>query len=111
MNLKQKELVLLPYPFSNQEGSKVRPALVISNNSFNKRSEDCIMIPLTSVIKEVPYSVLINQENLTSGKLLKPSRIRIDKIFTMHQSLAIMKIGVINDNIFKEIKAGLSKIF
>lgn len=111
MNLKQKELVLLPYPFSDQEGSKVRPALVISNNSFNKKSEDCIMLPLTSVIKEVPYSVLINKEDLTSGKLLKPSRIRIDKIFTIRQSLARMKIGVINDSIFREIKSELSKIF
>ena len=111
MNLKQKELVLLPYPFSDQEGTKVRPALVISNNSFNKKSEDCIMVPLTSVIKEVPYSVLINQENLSSGKLLKPSRIRVDKIFTIRQSLVRMKIGVINDNTFKEIKAELSKIF
>jgi len=111
MNVKQKELILLPYPFSDQEGSKVRPALVISNNSFNKKSEDCIMIPLTTVIKEVPYSILINQENLTSGKLLKPSRIRIDKIFTIRQSLVRMKIGVISDDIFKEIKAELSKIF
>jgi mRNA interferase MazF len=111
MTLKQKELVLLPYPFSDQEGSKVRPALIISNNSFNKKSEDCIMIPLTTVIKEVPYSVLINQENLTSGKLLKPSRIRIDKIFTIRQSLVRMKIGVINDSTFKEIKSEISKIF
>ena len=109
MNL-QKEIVLLPYPFSNQEGIKVRPAIVISNNNFNKKSEDCIMLPLTSVIKEVPYSVLINQEDLNSGKLLKPSRIRIDKIFTICQDLVRMKIGVINNKTFEKVKSEIFKL-
>ena len=38
MHINQKELVLLPYPFSDLEGTKVRPAIVVSNNSFNKKS-------------------------------------------------------------------------
>ena len=110
MNFRQKELVLLPYPFSNQEGTKVRPAIIISNNNFNKKSEDCIMLPLTSVIKEVPYSVLITQEDLSSGNLLKPSRIRIDKIFTIRKDLVRMKIGMINNNAFEKIKLEISKV-
>jgi mRNA interferase MazF len=111
MNFQQKEIVLLPYPFSDQKESKVRPAVIISNNNFNKKSEDCVMLPLTSVIKEVPYSILISQEDLSSGKLLKPSRIRIDKIFTINQNLARMKIGIINTDVFKKIKSEIFKIF
>ena len=110
MNFQQKEIVLLPYPFSDQEGVKVRPAIIISNNNFNKKSEDGIMLPLTSVIKEVPYSVLINQEDLNSGKLLKPSRIRIDKIFTIRQNLVRMKIGVINNKTFEKVKSEIFKL-
>ena len=45
----QKEIVLLPYPFSDLEGSKVRPAIVVSNDFFNKKSADCIAVPLTTV--------------------------------------------------------------
>jgi len=44
MEIQQKELVLLPYPFSNMEGTKVRPALIVSNNLFNKKSDDCTPI-------------------------------------------------------------------
>jgi len=110
MNFQQKEIVLLPYPFSNQEGVKVRPAIIISSNNFNKKSEDCVVLPLTSVIKEVPYSVLITQKDLISGNLLKSSRIRIDKIFTIRQDLVRMKIGMVNNNIFEKIKAEISKI-
>jgi len=111
MNVQQKEIVLLPYPFSDLEGTKVRPALIVSNNSFNKKSDDCIMVPLTTVIKDEPYSILINQEDLSSGKLLKPSRIRVDKIFTVEKNLIVMKIGAINDRTFEKIKDKISKLF
>jgi len=111
MQVNQKELILLPYPFSNLEGTKVRPALVVSNNSFNKKSDDCIMVPLTSVIKDEPYSVTIEQENLSAGKLLKPSRIRADKIFCVEKNLITMKIGKINENSFEKVKQEMFRIF
>ncbi|MBS3098813.1 type II toxin-antitoxin system PemK/MazF family toxin [Candidatus Pacearchaeota archaeon] len=76
----------MPYPFSNQEGSKVRPAIIVSNNNFNKRCEDCVMVPLTTVIKDEPFSLILTQDNIESGKLLKRSRIRIDKIFTIKKT-------------------------
>ena len=111
MNVQQKEIVLLPYPFSDLEGTKVRPALVVSNNFFNKKSDDCIMVPLTTVIKDEPYSILINQEDLSSGKLLKPSRIRVDKIFTVEKDIVVMKIGIISDSTFTKIKEEIIKLF
>ncbi len=111
MSVQQGEIVLLPYPFSNFDGAKVRPALVVSNNFFNKKSDDCVMVPLTTVMKEEPYSVLINQENLSSGKLLKSSRVRADKIFSVEKGLVVMKIGRVNDDTFKKVKAEIFKIF
>jgi mRNA interferase MazF len=108
--MKQKDLVLLPYPFTDQEGTKVRPAVIISNDLFNNKSNDRIMIPLTTVIKEEPYSIIINEKDLSSGKLLKPSRIRADKIFAIDKNLVIMKIGAINNQTFDKIKLELSKI-
>ena len=111
MQVKQKEIILLPYPFSNLGGTKVRPALVVSNYQFNKKSDDCVMIPLITIIKDEPYSVIIKQKNLSSGKLLKLSRIRADKIFSVEKNLIIMKIGKLNDNIFKKVKQEIFKIF
>jgi mRNA interferase MazF len=68
------------------------------------------MVPLTTVIKDEPYSVIIEQENLRSGKLLKPSRVKADKIFTVEKELIIMKIGVINEDTFDEIKTEIMKV-
>jgi len=104
MKIYQKELILISYPFSDLQNKKVRPALVLSNNSFNKKSEDCILVPLTSVIKEESYSVLINQKDLDEGKLIKISRIRVDKIFSIDKNLIHMKIGKINNETFDKVR-------
>ena len=109
--MKRGTIVLTPFPFTDLKTIKRRPALIVSNNPFNKKSDDYIMVPLTTVIKDEPYSILINQEGLSSGKLLKPSRIRIDKFFSVQKNLIIMKIGKLNDKIFNKVKLEISKLF
>jgi len=104
MKIYQKELILISYPFSDLQNKKVRPALVLSNDSFNKKSDDCILVPLTSIIKEEPYSVIINQNNLDVGKLIRISRIRVDKIFSIDKNLIHMKIGRINNETFDKVR-------
>ena len=111
MQINQKEVVLLPYPFSNFEGMKVRPALVVSNESFNKKSADCIMVPLTTVIKDEPYSIIIDNADMDSGELVKQSRIRADKIFSVEKNLVTMKIGTIKDKTFEKVKAEIFRMF
>ena len=109
--VKQKDIVLLPYPFTDLERTKVRPALVVSNDFLNKKSNDCIMLPLTTVIKDEPYSIIINEDDLSSGKLIKPSCIKIDKVFTVEKKLIIMKIGILSNATFEKIKLEFIKIF
>lgn len=104
MTIKQGEIVLLEYPFSNLEEKKLRPALIISNNSFNKNSSDCIMVPLTSVIKNEPYSIIVDSKDLSEGRLLKISRIKADKIFSVEKNLIKMNIGKVNKNTFEKVK-------
>jgi len=110
MKVKQKEIVLLSYPFSNMQERKVRPAIIVSNNEYNVKSEDCILVPLTSVIKNEPFSILINTQNLLGGHLVKPSRIKVDKIFSISKALIVTKIGIVNDFTFEQIRDLIIKI-
>jgi len=87
----------------------VRPAIVVSNNAINSTSEDVIMVPLTSVIKDVPYSVLITEKSLKDGSLVATSRARADKIFTAHKDLIQMKIATIRSDVLAEIKEEMIK--
>ena len=111
MNINQKDLVLLPYPFSNLREKKVRPAIIVSNNNFNKMCSDCIVVPLTSVIKDEPFSIPLNQNDLSNGKLIKPSRIRVDKLFSVEKSVVQMKIGSVSDTFFDKLKSELIEVF
>lgn len=110
MKINQKEIILLAYPFSNLEERKYRPAVVISNDYYNNKSKDCILVPLTSVIKNEPYSILINNQNLLKGNLIKPSRIKLDKIFCISKNMIVTKIGIVNNMIFEEIRKGIFEL-
>lgn len=110
MIVNQKEIVLLPFPFSDLKGNKVRPAIVVSCDFLNEHSDDCIMVPLTSVIKDKPYSVSICQDNLASGNLIAPSKARADKIFAVETGLVRMKIGTLNEETFNKIRAEIIKL-
>ena len=83
---------------------------VISNDLFNRKSDDCILVPLTTIIKDEPYSIIINQRELEEGKLLKQSRIRIDKIFSIEKGLIKIKIGRINKETFNRVKNEFFKL-
>jgi mRNA interferase MazF len=104
MNATQKDIVLVHFPFSDRNEQKVRPALIVSNDAFNKQSTEYIMIPITSVIKSMPYSVIIKQENLSSGKLIVESRIRFDKFFTLDKRIIRFKIGTLNNYTFVKVR-------
>ncbi len=44
LRLSQRDIILIPFPFSDLAGSKVRPALVISNNAYNKKYLDAVVV-------------------------------------------------------------------
>jgi len=111
MKVVRGNLVLLPYPFSNLSGVKVRPALIVSGNKFNSKSKDIVMVPLTSVIRDGNFSVVIKDENLSSGKLIRKSEIRCDKIFCASRGLVKKVIGKLEEKIFNEVIREIGKIF
>ena len=62
------------------------------------------MIPLTTVLKNVPYSVEISQTDLEFGEMIKVSRARTDKIFAVDKNLIEIKLGKVSKKTFELIK-------
>jgi len=75
----QKSIVLVPFPFSDLSGRKIRPAVIISNPEFNK-AEDVIICALTSSIKRRPYSIMISEKDTENKKLRDTSQLRVDTV-------------------------------
>lgn len=40
----QGDVVLLPFPFTSQQGSKVRPGIIVSNSLVNDKSTNVIIV-------------------------------------------------------------------
>ena len=106
----QRDIVLLPFPFSNLKQSKVRPVIILSNDKHNKKSNDIVVMPVTSNLQQTNYDILITNDNLDKGNLITDSRIKVDKIFSVEKKLIKMKIGKIDKQTFSKITTLLSSL-
>jgi mRNA interferase MazF len=107
----QKEIVLIPFSYSDLSSSKVRPAIIISNDYYNLKSEDMLVVPITTNIKNLSETIPISNKDLEKGILYYESEIRTDKINSIKQDLIKMKIGIINQNTFEEIISKIIMLF
>ena len=108
--IEQRDLLLVPFPFSDQSGRKVRPVIVISNNSFNKYSQDILVIGVTSNISKDKYSLTLTNRDLEEGKLSTVCFIKVENILKIENELVIKKIGKIKQNILNNIYTKLFDI-
>ncbi len=108
--IEQKDLLLVPFPFSDQSGRKVRPVIVISNNLFNKNSEDIIVVGVTSNISKDKCAIKLDNKDLDEGKLFTICCIKAENILKLDKELIIKKIGKINSDIYKIIISKINEI-
>jgi mRNA interferase MazF len=101
--ISQRDIVLLSFPFSDLKTQKVRPAIIISNDNYNKKFEDVIPIPMTSNLDIRDYAILISNKDLESGELIKDSKVKVDRIFSVSKNLIQLKIGKVKIEVHKRI--------
>lgn len=96
--MNQQDLVWVRLPFSSLRESKVRPAVIVSNNEYNKKSQDVIVCAITSRLDG--KGILIDSGNLSSGNLPVKSRIRADKIMQIEKNLIIKPFARLDNKTF-----------
>ena len=106
----QRDMLLVPFPFSDQSGRKVRPIIVLSNDKFNEYSQDIIAIGITSNISKDKYALDLNNKDLIEGKLMTKCVIKFENILRLDKSLIIKKIGKIKEDKLKKIIRILNEI-
>ena len=106
----QRDVVLIRFPFSDLASAKVRPAVVLSNDKYNRSSEDFVAVPLSSNLKLRDYAILITSHELESGRLIVDSKVKVDRIFSVSQRLVRMKIGRIRVGVHERITSMLSDL-
>ena len=70
------DVVLVPFPFTNQTASKQRPAVVVSGRAYNAARPDIVIMAITSQLHPIgtPGDVWIAEWR--TANLLKPSGIK-----------------------------------
>ena len=100
----QRDLLLVPFPFSDQKGKKVRPVVVISNDEFNQNSEDILVVAVTSNISKDRYTSNLTNKDLEEGKLYLDCCIKLENILKIDKEIIIRKIGKIKKEKLETIK-------
>ena len=104
INYEQGEILLVPFPFTNLKSIKQRPVLVLSSTGYNNKTEDVITCGITSNLKDTDHSVLIESEQCISGTIPTTSRIKVDKLFTLEQSIILKRWAKVNKETFEQVK-------
>lgn len=89
------DVILVPFPFTDQTISKQRPAVVISTAAYNNMRPDIILMAITS---QFGASVGIGEVWLSGWQaagLLKPSAIK-PVIATLEQNLIVRQLGLLS---------------
>ncbi len=106
----QKDIVLMPFPYSDLTAAKLRPALIISNEKLNK-TQDRVCCLITS--NEPKDGELISQNCFQSGNLPFKSWVKPHRLFTINEKIIKKKLCIVtdkfHDKILKEINSFLER--
>jgi mRNA interferase MazF len=109
INYKRGDVVLVPFPFSDQTTIKKRPAVIISSNEYNDNSSDVIIIAVTSQINnviEIGECLIIDWQK---AGLMKSSSIK-PAISTIEKALILKILGKLSNRDMYSMNNTLSKL-
>lgn len=84
------DVVVVPFPFTNRQASKRRPALVVSSARFNNWHQQLVLAMITATTREWPGDVAIREWRIAN--LGVPCKVRF-KLFTLDRALIVRKLG------------------
>ncbi len=91
------EVVLVPFPFTDQSTAKQRPAVVVSSTRYNAERPDLILMAITSQQRSDPAVGELAVRSWHAAGLLKPSAIK-PILTTLEQRLVRRRLGLLDEN-------------
>lgn len=106
---KRGDVVLVPFPFSDQTATKKRPAVVISSDKYNQISSDIIIMAITSKIEQIPDIGEYKIEAWQTAGLMKPSIVK-SAISTIELRLILKKMGSLSQKDLVSLEKALREL-
>ena len=108
MNFSKGDIVIIPVPFTDNKGYKLRPAIVISNEKVHQTG-DIMIVQITSKLKQDNLSISLSNDDVTESLPAK-SYIRVHKIFVLEQRLIKGKVSSLKISKYQELIHKINQI-
>jgi mRNA interferase MazF len=98
------DTILIPFPFTNLEGNKLRPAIVLIETDYD--------LTVSFITTQLKWKEATDIELLPSTKsgIKKTSLIRLSKIATVDKSLALGKLVELQQLEMSELNSKLKRL-
>lgn len=104
MKIKIGDIILVPFPYTDLTGSKLRPALVL----FISKLDVTVIFMTTNLEVADGYDVLLRPD--TFNDLAKPTLIKISKLVTIDKELSKRNYGYISDRDRRKVMDNLTAL-
>ena len=101
------EVVVLPFPQTNLQAGKRRPALVVASLA----GDDLILCQITSQSRSDGNPIPLAVADFERGRLAVDSFIRPHRLFTVEQSVILYAAGKVKDFKLREVRAQIRDVF
>ena len=103
------EVVLVPFPFTDQSGAKKRPAVVVSSSVYNTNRRDLVIMAITSQIRmPLGFGEALVTDWRSAG-LIKPSVLK--PVFTtIEPSLVVRTLGMLSADDIRILREMIAQI-
>ena len=100
MDIKQFDIVLCEFYFSDIAKSKNRPVLVFKDNL---PYDDFVAIPISSKIDKLQEDeMIVDMNDLEEGNLPKTSKLMLRKTFVVSKEVVLKKYGTLTQEAYKK---------
>src|SRR3989337_2868 len=107
VTFKSFDVVAVPFPFTDRDATKRRPALGISHESFNRQHNQIVLAMITTATDNVwPSDVSLTSWQKAGLKVA--CRFRL-KLFTLDQNMVLKTIGHLSSKDVKSVQAILTE--
>lgn len=110
---KQGDVVLVPYPFTDSDNTKKRPALIVSANWYNRDKSRYILSPITSAVPRTRDSdeFLLRGRDYKDAGLLQESIIRCGLLFAIDHGRIVKRLGSLPRGTFDQLLPIITSLF
>lgn len=105
------DVVLVPFPFQDRLGEKIRPAVVVQHDAENQRLANTVLAMITGNLQDAgqPTTVLVDPrtpDGAGSG-LSGPSLVKCCNLATVRQRRVLRVVGHLSGHAMKQVNDAL----